>query len=746
MNQRPLVSRKTVFLFLAILATSAFGSRVEFVTKVEGERIQGSEVCFFPGISTNQLLRDFSSGDVRCLAADQVIELPSGGWTFFARHEKGLISNAPGHVTTVDSRDAVQRVDVPLFPAETVKRSGIPGAELKAGERLVVFFPHTEETPSYGRPVLPGSEEIKVPAGADWYLVRLSVGGPVWLSERTPHRVRAEGRTGLFDVLVALDLRKGVSDPPVVHLLMPDGTRVAPVRQPLHTLPPDLVIFKNVPRRKGTYEVEVAPAGWTSEPIRFQVPAGDLFVWPGRSTTVGELRIEVPDHILLRAVAPEECLQGPPNRKVSIAGSSRTMTDDALAAVLSCPPSGECTVVAGVPLQAPTTSLTIPEGEWTLNVTLPYRLRPWTERVVVKAGEITVSQLVATLPTMRGMVIRDGIPVVARVEFPGGVALSDHSGIFTATLNSYEKFALAPVEVHRCDEDEDYVLFPDDDDLEARWLNLDLSDSAIHVDVTDASNDEPVAGARTRMLGPIGDPERPRARYDKDGPTTDDKGIAVFENIQPPDDSEICATHPEFDRACSEVGPGDRAVSIAMKRLPSVRGRIMTSVPVKAGGLFLVSPGVAMLTGHSGVEADGSFVLRRTPEPTDYAVFFSATHPLFVFIPADYANLEIPFPAIPSRTLHVSSTTPGPLTLSIGGRLVPKSAFDRHQNFRGHLPYAGDAPLLVPDILPTAPVLVHRGPAVSPPGLRPGDIFLMPEWVRTLPAAAPDEAGRVQLP
>lgn len=227
---------------------------------------------------------------------------------------------------------------------------------------------------------------------------------------------------------------------------------------------------------------------------------------------------------------------------------------------------------------------------------------------------------------------------------------------------------------------------------------------------------------------------------------TDEKGIAVFENIRPPEDSEICATHPEFDRGCAEVGPGDETVSIAMKRLPSVRGRILTSVPVKAGGLFLLSPGVATLTGDSKVEADGSFVLRRTPGPTDYAVFFSVTHPLFVFIPADYANLEIPFPGIPSRTLHVSSTTPGPLTLSIGGRLVPKAAFDRHQMFRGHLPAVGEATLLVPDILPTAPVLVHRGPAVSPPGLRSGDIFLMPEWVRTFPVAAPDEAGRVQLP
>lgn len=737
------------FFLLSLIATSSLAYRIDFSTLVDEKRIAGSEVCFFPSTLTNQLARDFGSGDIRCLPADQEIELPPGGWSFFAHHEDGFISHWPGHAIVPDGSDGFSGLDVPMFPATTVKLHAIPGTEARAGERLVVFFPQTGKTPSYSRPVPVGAQEIVVPAGADWYLVRVANGVPAWLSQRRPDRAHTVAPKGTFDVLVALDVRPGSLELPTAQLRTPAETLLPPSQQPRHRLPPDLILFEDVPRRAGTYEVVLDPEGWSDERIRFAAPAGDLVVWPGAPPSTGEVEIEVPEQMLMRVITPDDCLHGSTNRKISIIGSDWQPAEEAKAEILSCPDpaAGNCTVIASGPLEAPLTTLSVPEGVWTLRIALPYRLQPLTEPVTVVAGEATTSGLVSSLPMMRGTVTRQGVPVVARVEFPSGVALSDEAGTFTAPIRSYERSSLVPIKVERCEEDRVYTIFPEDDELEARWLSLELSESSIAIEVSDASDESPIAGARTQTIARLTEPNRPGAVHSGVGPVTGEDGKAVLENIRLPHGSEICASHAEYERACVEY-EGGSSILIAMKPLPRVRGRILTDGPIRGGRLAVVTPGIPQPVGQAEVAPDGSFVLRQQPGATTYAVFASLTHPLLLFVPAEYPDLQIPFPAAAPSTLVVSSSLPGtPVGLSIGGRVVPTETFRFHQMVRGNtdvIPETG--PLQIPAILATGPLLIHAGPLVPPPGLRPGDIFLMPEWLSTFAAAMPDQAGKVSLP
>src|SRR5687768_15373025 len=71
-------------LMTACLALTA-QARTEYFTTFEGQRLSGSEVCFFQAESDGVFSRRyFASPDVRCLPADDVIDLPTGTWNYFA--------------------------------------------------------------------------------------------------------------------------------------------------------------------------------------------------------------------------------------------------------------------------------------------------------------------------------------------------------------------------------------------------------------------------------------------------------------------------------------------------------------------------------------------------------------------------------------------------------------------------------------------------------------------------------------
>src|SRR5262245_7723695 len=88
-------ARFRVFSMLAmtlVVAFPALGYRREFATMWEGHRKSGSEVCFYRGLRGDPFSLFFTSGDVRCLSADLVLDFPPGLVHVFARHKDGYAS------------------------------------------------------------------------------------------------------------------------------------------------------------------------------------------------------------------------------------------------------------------------------------------------------------------------------------------------------------------------------------------------------------------------------------------------------------------------------------------------------------------------------------------------------------------------------------------------------------------------------------------------------------------------------
>src|SRR5258708_21591081 len=75
-----------------LLALPALAYRREYATTVEGKRKEGSEVCFYRGITGDPFSLFFTPGDVACLPADAILDFPPGLIHVFARHKAGYAS------------------------------------------------------------------------------------------------------------------------------------------------------------------------------------------------------------------------------------------------------------------------------------------------------------------------------------------------------------------------------------------------------------------------------------------------------------------------------------------------------------------------------------------------------------------------------------------------------------------------------------------------------------------------------
>src|SRR5438046_5880673 len=66
----------TVLLLLLAPALYAGQVRMEFIARAGGQRVAGAEVCFFKAGFGPGPVDKFAGEDLRCLPADQVIEMP----------------------------------------------------------------------------------------------------------------------------------------------------------------------------------------------------------------------------------------------------------------------------------------------------------------------------------------------------------------------------------------------------------------------------------------------------------------------------------------------------------------------------------------------------------------------------------------------------------------------------------------------------------------------------------------------
>ncbi|HYC89810.1 MAG TPA: hypothetical protein VEO54_11405 [Thermoanaerobaculia bacterium] len=213
------------FLGAALVAAPLSAHRVEFVATVDDERAAGSEVCFFPAAASDHSFGLFlSSGDVRCLPADQVIEIPPGKWNFFTRHERGLISSTPTTIT-ISTRPYVpelgfRTVRVPMYPSATLDFRAVR-ERLEPGMRLVAYYPlPPARGSSAAHPLAADTDTLSVPAYVPVVPLVVAAGrvvhilAPVTPDEGTVTEVEwREPKAGLVDVVSWVKLnREGISD------------------------------------------------------------------------------------------------------------------------------------------------------------------------------------------------------------------------------------------------------------------------------------------------------------------------------------------------------------------------------------------------------------------------------------------------------------------------------------------------------------------------------------------------------
>jgi hypothetical protein len=123
-----------------------------------------------------------------------------------------------------------------------------------------------------------------------------------------------------------------------------------------------------------------------------------------------------------------------------------------------------------------------------------------------------------------------------------------------------------------------------------------------------------------------------------------------------------------------------------------------------------------VLSETARIGTDGTFPYQRKIAPGDYVVIVSASHPLFLAQPRIESDesVTVTMPQGARRAFQVQlsdETGKGTITLGVGGMLVPADAFAAHQLVRNRQNNLyGTSPLLVTDILETAPLTVILGP------------------------------------
>ena len=260
---------KRFLLAVAFIATAknATAYRFEFFARHNGERVAHAEVCFFAADQPRDIYpRFFASADVRCLSADDVIDVPPGKWNYYVRSGSSLVSDHPAYVTHSGTprRDAgYKAVNLELVAAATIDLSEWVRAR-QDGETIFVYADSKNDTLSTAFPLPPEGTTVVVPAGVPLTPVMMRshhvtrVGSPMVLSPGETHAAPLPRVVhGFADVVFATTLVRTLAGrveqydmpPPVFRLRTAKGEIHEPLTSSTNAASLDLtlVVFRNVP-------------------------------------------------------------------------------------------------------------------------------------------------------------------------------------------------------------------------------------------------------------------------------------------------------------------------------------------------------------------------------------------------------------------------------------------------------------------------------------------------------------------
>ena len=772
--KRPLL---IVGMAIALCASNALAVRLEFTAQYEGRRVQGAEVCFWrAGEGAEPAALYAASDDVRCISADDVLEMPVGRWLYSLHRGKDLVYAQPSVITIAspagEERGYKEVVDE-LRPAAVLDVSAL--RETNRSDLLAVYVSNdrAESRPMLvpiGRDktdaVVPAEMPLVVLAIRDGHVVNAT--DPIALAPAELRKIPlfpampAERATVAGWVTFPEEARepaeywKALGAPEAFLQRTGESSSPALPLFPAYRSDGALLLFRNVPH--GRWTLRLRSDVWERDSLELDVPSTGLIEAPRPLRTRPASALRVRWSVGAPVVHEPTC--APPATKPAV-----TRTGARLLSCEGLQPGVEATVVNLFRCRDVGVAGSIDAHA---RVALFSAIRPGTYLAEVREPLVPVRRASVTLTMGEtasvdlelqsfdffGRITYNGAPFHGRLEFRHGYAISDETGRYEAHLDDDPRDL--PVRVVRCDDGRlVHTHLPRQPISRNAPYDVDIVRNDIRVTVTDATSGRPVEGAVV-SCGVLLSDDRDRGEFLPGIETTNGEGNTEAANVPTDRKLLICATAERYDKKCAEMftmgDARERTVTLTIRRVAH-QGKLIVPLPITWARVHFVAADGRELE-HAVIAPDGTFHYRDDHRAPEYAVISGHGLPLGVIsLPeAAVSFLEIAPPPVPQQNLEVRiaprhKQRDGLVGLVVGGRYVPDSAFFRHQSARGHQTIVyGKGPLVIPAVLATGPIDIMLGPEPRdyPRELQPGDdIFTLPAYRAHFPVKRADTAGRV---
>jgi hypothetical protein len=357
--------------------------------------------------------------------------------------------------------------------------------------------------------------------------------------------------------------------------------------------------------------------------------------------------------------------------------------------------------------------------------------------VTVARGEEALVALAPALPAVYGRILDGDRGVHATIRFETGATVSDGNGDYYATLNADPLDNV--IEIQPCDGSDAFQHLPAESLTGTRNYDIRFPGNVIEVLVRDARSGKPVADAPVG-LGLFQTFDEAREATTQDHVRSDAEGRAILRRLQPGYFARVCAVADGYwPPACAEPieleREGRKRLELFLERRTLRRGRIITTLPIRATNVFRVTSDGEVAESLM-VGPDGRFTFtadRHAPA----LIVAGLDFPLYALAHPDMEEgreLEIRIPAAPVRNFAVvfDTTMPRPsgwFTLTIGSITVPLNALSAHLTRRDVMSHVEEGVATpVVEVLETAPIGVLAIVGTYPPGDSVAPMFHHPQY------------------
>jgi hypothetical protein len=662
------------------------------------DRVSGARICFSrvpEGRRETVLERLVSGPETRCITADKVLSVPAGIWHYYVvADDPYLVSTHPTEMlrpgASSDSEE-ISRVVAELVPAATVHVEKAAKA-LREGELLALYVTHRGSDVSAPAlvPVSPGVTEMPVPSRTPVIPLVLrdgritAVGNELTLDTGTADEVVFPVRTKAT-VVVPYRLPAGTG-----------GTASATIRAIRSTAPTafgqhepqkadwrGLMFLRDV--REGKVNLVVDSDTLTASPLSVTVPAeatvittADLILRSAPAQTTVSWSIDPAFAADLKV--PVECesfsVDARPPRRLRLYKCPRPN-------IRRPAELATCSMLRDevLPDDATSGEVRFPSAEMGEAVLeLRAHMISVFEPLFVNEGKPTVASIHLAPRSIQGRVTSRRGPVQGVVECGGPSQLTEPGGRYRCWR---------PVEAMRvitfqpCDGSAPYE---QEFAADAEMLDIEIPDNTVRVEVLAAETGKPLAEAMVALWhGRIsaGEVEPPSTSL---GPTGE-SGAVTASRLEPRRDASICAMKPGYVRACRDSvdvhADSDLRITLTLQKETSIDGTIAAPAEIIDGRLFVMNG--PLLIEDVPVLRSGTFGLRAMPPAGSSFILITQTLPLCVLEPLGpgTVDLRLRVPQLQPVSFVVRSIAKRtPITLELGGVLIPSYAFSRHQGMR----------------------------------------------------------------